>query len=85
MAHNRTAPEQACSIPAKLSRAPGPIFTPGQEIVAVAQKMAPSVRCDVLEWAMVVEARDPVDPTGRNATWPQGVLRSGDLPRQLID
>ena len=63
-----TAPEQACSIPAKLSRAPGPIFTPGQEIVAVAQKLAPSVRCDALEWAMVVEARDPVDPTGRNAT-----------------
>src|ERR1700722_8269342 len=63
-----TAPEQACSIPASLSRAPGPIFTPGQEIVAVAQKLAPSVRCDVGEWAMVVEARDPVDPTGRNAT-----------------
>src|ERR1700719_2132399 len=62
-----TAPEQACSIPAPLSRAPGPIFTPGQEIVAVAQKLAPSVRCDVGEWAMVVEARDPVDPTGRNA------------------
>jgi hypothetical protein len=26
------------------------------------------VRWDVGEWAMVFEARDPVDPTGRNAT-----------------
>src|ERR1700737_1237616 len=67
----RTGPmaaEQGRSIPAQLSRAPGPIFTPGQEFVAVAQKLAPSVRWDVGEWAMVVEARDPVDPTGRNAT-----------------
>src|SRR3984893_9879471 len=67
----RTGPmaaEQGRSIPAQLGRAPGPIFTPGQEIVAVAQKLAPSVRWDVGEWAMVVEARDPVDPTGRNAT-----------------
>src|ERR1700730_924910 len=67
----RTGPmvaEQGRSIPAQLSRAPGPIFTPGQEIVAVAQKLAPSVRWDVGEWAMVLEARDPVDPTGRNAT-----------------
>src|ERR1700681_3054677 len=67
----RTGPmaaEQGRSIPAQLSRAPGQIFTPGQEIVAVAQKLAPSVRWDVGEWAMVVEARDPVDPTGRNAT-----------------
>src|ERR1700730_11128420 len=63
-----TAAEQGRSIPAQLSRAPGQIFTPGQEIVAVAQKLAPSVRWDVGEWAMVVEARDPVDPTGRNAT-----------------
>jgi hypothetical protein len=62
------AAEQGRSIPAQLGRAPGPIFTPGQEIVAVAQKLAPSVRWDVGEWAMVVEARDPVDPTGRNAT-----------------
>src|ERR1700737_4609529 len=67
----RTGPmaaEQGRSIPAQLSRAPGQIFIPGQEIVAVAQKLAPSVRWDVGEWAMVVEARDPVDPTGRNAT-----------------
>src|SRR3981081_810881 len=67
----RTGPmeaEQGRGIPAQLSRAPGPIFTPGQEFVAVAQKLAPSVRWDVGEWAMVVEARDPVDPTGRNAT-----------------
>src|SRR3984893_12499268 len=67
----RTGPmaaEQGRSIPAQLSRAPGPIFTRGQEIVAVAQKLAPSVRWDVGEWAMVVEARVPVDPTGRNAT-----------------
>src|SRR6202047_4926738 len=63
-----TAAEQGRSIPAQLSRAPGPIFTPGQEFVAVAQKLAPSVRWDVGEWAMVVEARDPVDPTGRDAT-----------------
>src|SRR6202022_847477 len=63
-----TAAEQGRSIPAQLSRAPGPIFTPGQEIVAVAQKLAPSVRWDVGVWAMVVEARDPVDPTGRNST-----------------
>jgi hypothetical protein len=62
------AAEQGRSIPAQLSRAPGPIFTPGQEFVAVAQKLAPSVRWDVGEWAMVLEARDPVDPTGRNAT-----------------
>jgi hypothetical protein len=61
------AAEQGRSIPAQLGRAPGPIFTPGQEFVAVAQKLAPSVRCDVGEWAMMVEARDPVDPTGRNA------------------
>jgi hypothetical protein len=63
-----TAAEQGRSIPAYLSRAPGPIFTRGQEIVAVAQKLAPSVRWDVGEWAMVVEVRDPGDPTGRNAT-----------------
>jgi hypothetical protein len=62
------AAEQGRSFPAQLGRAPGPIFAPGQEIVAVAQKLAPSVRWDVGEWAMVVEARDPVDPTGRNAT-----------------
>src|ERR1700737_2462777 len=62
-----TAAEQGRSIPAQLSRAPGPIFTRGQELVAVAQKLAPSVRWDVGEWAMVVEVRDPVDPTGRNA------------------
>src|ERR1700730_12645342 len=42
-----TAAEQGRSIPAQLSRAPGPIFTPGQEFVAVAQKLAPSVRWDV--------------------------------------
>ena len=67
----RTGPmaaEQGRRIPAQLSRALGPIFTPGQEVVAVTQKLAPSVRCDVGKWAMVVEARDPVDPTGRNAT-----------------
>src|SRR6202040_713359 len=71
----RTGPmaaEQGRSIPAQLSRAPGPIFTPGQEIVAVAQKLAPSVRWDVGEWAMVVEARDPVDPTGRATCSPAG-------------
>jgi hypothetical protein len=46
------AAEQGRSIPAQLSRAPGPIFTPGQEIVAVAQKLASSVRWDVGEWAL---------------------------------
>src|ERR1700737_4577446 len=82
----RTGPmaaEQGRSIPAQLSRAPGPIFAPRQEIVAVAQKLAPSVRWDVGEWAMVVEARDPVDPTGRNATCSHVDLRFriGDLDR----
>jgi hypothetical protein len=73
------AAEQGRSIPAQLSRAPSPIFIPGQEIVAVAQKLAPSVQWDVGEWAMVFEARDPVDPTGRNA----GVL--AHRPVLLLD
>jgi len=48
------AAEQGRSIAAKLSRAPGPIFTRGQEIVAVAQKLAPSVR-----WADHSVGHDP--------------------------
>jgi hypothetical protein len=77
----RTGPmaaEECRSIPAQLSRATGPIFTRGQEIAAVAQKLPPSVPWDVGERAMVVEARDPVDPTGRNATCSHiGVIRNG--------
>src|SRR6202048_2422747 len=86
----RTGPmaaEQGRTIPPQLSRAPGPIFTPGQEIVAVAQKLARSVRWDVGEWAMVVEARDPVDPTGRNATCShigRYFFRIMSLPRPFI-
>jgi hypothetical protein len=75
-----SATEQGPGIPAQMSGALCPFFTGGQEIVTVGQKLAPSVRRDISQWATVVEARNPLAPTGRNATYRQ-VGRLGVIDR----
>jgi hypothetical protein len=60
------ATEQGPSIPLQLSGALWPLFTGGQEIVAVDHKLPPSMLWNFHEWAVVVESANPADPIGPN-------------------
>jgi hypothetical protein len=60
--------EQRQRIPARRGRTLCPAFGCIQKIIAVRQKLTPSMRWDISWWSKMVEARDPLDPIERNAT-----------------
>jgi len=63
------AAKQRHGIPAQPSGARGPVFGRAQEVIAVVDKLAPSVRWDVRWWTMVIKGSHSLDPTKRNANF----------------
>jgi hypothetical protein len=61
-----TAAEQDHGIPTQVSGALCPVFSGGQETVAVAQKLTPSVCGDISWGTMVFQTRNALNPTGRD-------------------